>query len=173
MYEKFDTYYRHVNGKNSAAYYARKATKRGYVFAEIDRNDHIEEIHRINMSAPVRQGREMSPAYRVKRSVYEKESHMRCFGVKNKNGILVSYCVVGFYGEFALLSVLLGHKRYLNDGIMYLMITEVVRVLYKEYVPAGCNYLMYDTFFGASDGLRRFKSRLGFEPYNVQWVLDV
>jgi len=32
---------------------------------------------------------------------------------------------------------------------------------------------MYDTFFGASSGLRYFKERLGFRPYKVRWIWDL
>ena len=50
---------------------------------------------------------------------------------------------------------------------MYLLCTETVKVLFNNY--KNCNYLMYDTFFGATDGLKLFKKRIGFEPYKVSW----
>ena len=30
-------------------------------------------------------------------------------------------------------------------------------------------WLMYDTYFGASEGLRQFKRWIGLEPYRVSW----
>ena len=82
---------------------------------------------------------------------------------------LVSYCNIAFYGEFVLVVALLGHKKYLNDGIMYLMMIEVNKILFEEYKPKGYKYVMYDTFFGASKGLKNFKKKLGYKPYRVKW----
>ena len=37
-FKDFGAYYKSVNGKNSAAYYARKCSNRDYLFKEINRN---------------------------------------------------------------------------------------------------------------------------------------
>ena len=56
-----------------------------------------------------------------------------------------------------------------NDGMMHLMITEIV----SQMIESGnYSYLMYDTFFGASPGLQTFKKMLGFEPYRVRYSLQ-
>ena len=39
----------------------------------------------------------------------------------------------------------------------------------KIYNRLYSDYLMYDTFFGASEGLKKFKEKLGFQPYKVKW----
>lgn len=56
-FANFEEYYKSINGKNSAAYYSRKALKREYKFVEIDRNNFIDDIFDINTSAPMRQGK--------------------------------------------------------------------------------------------------------------------
>jgi len=65
---------------------------------------------------------------------------------------------------------LLGHKKFLNDGIMYLMLVELNKLIFNEYKKSGYKYIRYDTFFGASDGLKMFKQKLGFKPYKVKWL---
>jgi len=171
-YDTFEQYYKSINGKNSAAYYARKAIRRGYKFIEIDRNDYINDIYEINTSSEIRQGRKMPESYLKKVEKYQNEKNYRYFGVVNKDGVLVAYCNIGFYGEFALISSLLGHKEYLNDGIMYLMMVEVNKIVLENYKKNGCKYIMYDTFFGASNGLKKFKQKLGYKPYRVKWKLE-
>lgn len=169
QFSSFEEYYKSINGKNSAAYYARKATKRGYRFLEIDRNNYIDDIYRINTSAKVRQGKQMSSSYLKKQESYNQDPNYRYFGVVDSQGRLVAYCNIGFFGEFSLISTLLGHKEYLNDGIMYLMLVEFTKIMFQEYKQEGYRYIMYDTFFGASDGLKMFKNKLGFVPYKVVW----
>ena len=31
-------------------------------------------------------------------------------------------------------------------------------------------YFIYDTFFGASEGLKKFKIKLGYKAYKVEWL---
>ncbi len=170
LYKNFEDYYKSVNGKNSSAYYARKATKREYKFIEIDRNRYIEDIYAINTSTPIRQGQKMSQSYLEKVEKYEDEPNYRYFGIVNREGKLVSYCNIAFYGEFSLVVSLLGHKEYLNDGVMYLMMIELNKIIFNEYHLKGYNYIMYDTFFGATEGLKKFKQKLGYKPYKVKWI---
>lgn len=171
MYKKFDEYYKSINGKNSAAYYARKALKREYKFVEIDRNQYIEDIYSINMSAEQRQGRQMAAHYLEKRDSYVDEPAYRYFGIIRDNQ-LFAYCYIGFFGEFVLVNTLLGHKKYLNDGIMYLMMIELNKLVFEEYKDLGYRYIMYDTFFGASEGLKKFKNKLGYKAYKVKWLWE-
>jgi hypothetical protein len=169
LYQTYEEYYKSINGKNSSAYYARKATKREYVFKEIDRNDYINDIYDINTSAIMRQGRIMSSGYQELQTSYVNEANYKYFAILNKGGVVVAYCNIGFYGEFALVVTLLGHKKYLNDGVMYLMMIELNKLMFNEYKEKGYKYIMYDTFFGASDGLKKFKEKLGYKTYKVKW----
>lgn len=172
IYDTFEKYYKSVNGKNSAAYYSRKALKREYKFIEINRNEYIDDIYEINTSSALRQGREMSAGYLQKQKNYKDETNYRYFGIVNNENKLLAYCNIGFYGEFSLLVTLLGHQKYLNDGIMYLMLIEFNKLMFEEYKEQGCRYIMYDTFFGASDGLKKFKTKLGFKAYKVKWLWE-
>lgn len=176
-FSTFDEYYKSINGKNSAAYYQRKALNRGYKFIQIDRNDYIDDIHEINTSSDCRKGRKMSNSYLQKIDKFENLPNYKYFGVINESGKLLSYICLGFYGEFVIYNQLLGHKDFLNDGVMYLMIVELNRLIFNEYKNStdfseggGIRYIMYDTFFGASDGLKMFKTKLGFSPYKVKWI---
>lgn len=173
LYKNFDEYYKTVNGKNSAAYYARKAAKRNYQFVEIDRNNYRDDIYEINTSSQERQGKKMSASYLQKAEYYENKSNYRYYGVVGQNGKLFSYCSIGLYGDFAVVVTLLGHKNFLNEGIMYLMMTEAHRALFAEFQNnSPCRFIMYDTFFGASEGLKLFKRKLGYKPYRVKWIWE-
>ena len=79
----------------------------------------------------------------------------------------MSYVDVNICGEVAMVNRLLGHGKYLNDGIMYLLLIDVAGVMFAE---RATKYFMYDMYFGASKGLRLFKEKLGFSPFWVRWV---
>lgn len=151
---------------DSAAGESRRCLRKGYRFEEIDRNRFIEDIHEINTSLEERQGREMGEAYREKKEHYPVQENQRYFGVL-KGDKLVAYVWVTVCGECATTHRVLGHGDHLKAGVMYLLITRVISLLLDECKEV--KYFMYDTFFGASEGLRFFKKRLGFRPYRVQW----
>lgn len=146
--------------------FARRARQRGYRLAEIDRNQYIDDIHAINSSMNIRQGRVMAPSYATRVTHYTDLDNYRYYGVLDAAGQLVAYCEVGLYGNFALFSRLLGYRN--NDGAMHLMLTEIVSQLIDEKVV---RFVMYDMYFGASEGLRHFKAMLGFQPYRVKYRL--
>ncbi len=156
-----------VNGKNSAAYFSRKATRAGYTFKAINPNEMTDAIFEINNSAGSRQGREMDDSYKKKMSNYPVNENNLFYGVF-KDNVLVSYLWVVKSGELALLNRLLGHAEHLNDGIMYFMVTSYVENEIKQ--KGSTRFVMYDTFFGAGDGLKMFKSRCGFNSYRVKWI---
>lgn len=156
-----------VSRKDQGAYHGRRALRRGFTFQEIDQNNYIEDIHAINTSIAERQGRPMDPAYFLKPSSYEKKPHFRYFGIVNVEGVLVAYCNIATYGNFAATDRLLGYKN--NDGIMYLLLMEIICRLIDD---SQVQYFMYDTFLGAQEGLRNFKRRLGFQPYRVRYSIS-
>jgi hypothetical protein len=162
-----DDYMGTIEGSNSAAAHTRKARKKGYQVVEIDRNHYIDQIHEINNSVEVRQGRPMDAAYRTKVTHFPKEKNYTYIGVLNPAGKLVSYADVGLYGNFVAMDRLLGLRN--NDGVMHLMVTEIVSRLIEE---RKARYLMYDTCFGASEGLLKFKTMLGFTPHRVKYSIQ-
>jgi hypothetical protein len=145
---------------------ARRARKRGYRLAEIDRNQFIDDIYAINASIKVRQGRVMAPSYATRVPHYTDLENYRYYGMLDTGGRLVAYCEVGLYGNFALFSRLLGYRN--NDGVMHLMLSEILSRLIDEKIV---RFVMYDMYFGASEGLRNFKTMLGFQPYRVRYRL--
>ena len=166
MFDGFEHYLSCINGKNSAAYYRRKALSKGYTFTDIDRNRYIDDIYEVNSSRETRQGRQMHPTYFEKPAQYIDEPNWLYCGVLNSNGKLVAYLNLQIANEVAVVRTLLGHGEFLNDGIMYLLLIEAARRIYEL---GGSRYLMYDMYFGSSAGLRLFKDKLGFRPYWISW----
>jgi len=156
-----------VKKRDFADYHARIATKRGYTVRRINRNDHIHEIFDINTSSESRQGRPMDQQYLTLQTNYDDSAPMQCYGVFNSEGTLCAYCRFGVYGDFAATDCLLGYKN--NDGIMYLLLVEIVCSMITE---GKLKYFMYDTFLGAQPGLQSFKRRIGFQPYRVSYAID-
>lgn len=161
-----DAYMETVKGGNSAAALTIRARKKGYRVVEIDRNDYIEHIDEINNSVEERQGRAMDSHYRDKVTHFPKEKNYTYLGVLNPAGKLVSYINLGLYGNFVAIDRVIGLRN--NDGVMHLMMTEAVARLIGERTV---RYLMYDTCFGASPGLLKFKTMLGFAPYRVKFTI--
>jgi len=156
-----------IKGKNNGAYHAKRARGRGYRLRRIDRNAHVEAIHAINVSLDQRQGRPMDAQYREKKARFDTRDHFRYYGVFNAEGQLVAYANLGHYGNFASFSQLIGIRN--NDGIMHLMVVDIVAELLAEQ---RVRYLMYDTFFGAQPGMQTFKKILGFRPYRAKYALQ-
>lgn len=151
----------------------RRAERAGFRYARLTPSDHLDAILEINRSAPTRQGRAMSGSY------LDPEQVGRAFqgrniihGIVDGSGRLRAYADVPVIGDAFVFSRLLGHAHDLNRGVMYLLVSEVIR----EYIEAAGGdaaapeWAMYDTFWGASTGLAFFKERLGFRPYTVDWV---
>lgn len=162
-----DAYLASIKGKNQGGYHARRARSRGYVVRDIDRNEYVDDIHAINTSLEMRQGRALDQKYRVKQERFEDQHHFHYWGVIHPDGRLVAYASLGIYGNFASFSQMMGIRN--NEGIMHLLLSEAVCRL----IDAGqVRYVMYDTFFGAQPGLRNFKTVLGFRPYRASYSLQ-
>lgn len=162
-----EAYMEYIKGKNQGGYHAKRARNRGYVVREIDRNAYVDDIHEINTSLEVRQGRKIDQKYLEKQEYFEKQKHFRYWGVLNPQEKLVAYATLGIYGNFASFSQMMGIRN--NDGIMHLLLSEAVCQLIDD---GKVRYVMYDTFFGAQPGLRNFKTVLGFRPYRASYSLQ-
>ena len=165
-YASGEAYLYALRRRDYAGYHSRRARERGYTVVEIDRNDYIDDIHRINTSAGERQGRPMDPAYATRTERYDPADGLCHYGVLDKHGRLVAYGDVGIYGDFAATDRLLGYRN--NDGVMYLLLADVACRLIDD---GRLNYLMYDTYLGALPGLRNFKKKLGFQPYRIRYSI--
>jgi hypothetical protein len=151
----------------------RKAEKAGYRFALVSPKEHFDEILAINRSSPTRQGRTMKGSY------LDPEQVARAFGSRDQisaifdaEGRLRAYADVPALGDAFVFSRILGHSDDLDKGIMYLLVSEVIRTYIEAANGPGPSprWAFYDTFWGASSGLVYFKERLGFRPFTVDWV---
>lgn len=152
---------------------AWRSARLGYRFAEIDRAQHADAIHAINTSKPERQGRPMSASYQT-RQTYSPLPDYPCprhsistYGVLVEQ-MLVAYAVVYRSGDLVMISQILGHADHLENDIMYLLVTEAIRVQIERGGPGVAFYNMWNS---GTDGLRYFKARLGFRPARVEWSL--
>src|SRR5690242_522643 len=150
----------------------RRSLSLEHRFDTIEPSHYLNDILAINESLQIRQGQPMDADY-----LYLEQLEMwtkdkpEIYGVFDRHGVLKAYAHAPVCGEVFILSRLLGHADELENGIMYLLISEVVReMIERKYRDGMPLWAMYDTFFGASPGLRFFKERLGFRPYKARWV---
>jgi hypothetical protein len=150
----------------------RRALEAGMTFQRIEPLDRLDEVLAINRSMKVRQGRKVDDAYLdvdELRRYFQGSSQV--FGVTDRAGVLVAYLDLRICGPLATISRLLGEEKALDQGVMYLLISDSIGQISEMRRSNGTpRWVMYDTFFGASSGLRYFKERLGFAPYRVTWA---
>jgi hypothetical protein len=167
---------KYLKGKDQQALRTnrKKAIRNGFTFITFDPLEHIDEILAINTSSEVRAGRPMDAPYLDAELVRAYFSDKRSvYGICDQTGKIQAYCYAPVCGETAILFRLLGCADLLSEGIMYLMISEIIREMSERQNAAGRPlWVMYDTFFGAAPGLRYSKRRMGFRPYKVKWILD-
>lgn len=143
----------------------------GYSFRPLARERHNAEIHAINVSKPRRQGRPMSEGYQVEPNHgplprYECDRHaIRTWGVWSPTGVPVAYVTIYRCGDLVLVSQILGHGDYEDDGIMHLLFAGALE---QEIGNPGA--VVYNRWDSGTDGLRQFKGWLGFEPVEVAWL---
>lgn len=150
----------------------RRASGAGFRYAHATPQDHLDEIMEINRSAPVRQGRAMADIYVDREQMIETfEGRTTIRAIFDGRGRLRAYAVVLVIGDVILFHKILGHADDLRYGTMYLLVSEIIRESIDLRDARGSpNWMMYDTFWGATSGLAYFKERVGFQPYTVDWV---
>ncbi len=150
-----------------------RAERLGYTFAEVDYSLHSDDLFAINTSLPQRQGRPMSDGYTHRRSHGRlSEDQTRCpkhrthtYGVMRR-GKLVAYTTIHRAGELAMVSMILGHGDFLNEGIMFMLFNGVV----EDQSDRG-GVFFYNRHDSGQEGLRWMKERLGFRPADIEWSL--
>lgn len=149
-----------------------KALKEGFKYSQFEAKQYVEDILAINTSAPVRQAKPMDKSYLTREMVLKFiEENPVLHGVFNKEGTLVAYSQTVLCGEVLILNRIIGHAAFVDQGIMYLLVSEIVKEMISLKKENGLPlWIMYDMFFGALPGLRYFKERLGFKPYRVIWL---
>jgi hypothetical protein len=150
----------------------KRAHSKGFSFGEFHAPERVKEILEINLSAPVRQGQAMEPNYLSEQAVQRfAKSAERLYGVFDAEGRLRAYAYAPLLGDVGSFHRLLGHAKVLQEGIMYLLISDVIATYIERKCEVGHPaWAMYDSFWGAREGLAHHKKRLGFRPYRVDWV---
>jgi hypothetical protein len=150
----------------------RRALSLGYEVRAFDGLERLDEVMEINRSAPERQGIPMLAGYLDDRRVGAYLGAAgELMGAFAADGRLSAYAHVPQLGDVASLYRLMGHADRLDDGIVYLLVSDVVAAcLERRDRTRHPQWLMYDMFWGAAPGMRYFKRRLGFRPYRVEWA---
>lgn len=151
---------------------ADRAVRLGHRFDEIDRSKHNDEIFEINTSLERRQGRPMTDGYTKphrhgRLPDYPCARHaVRTYGVL-QGDTLRAYLTLYRVVDLSLVSMILGHGMYLDDGIMFLLFQGVV----AEHAGDGGSLVYNRHDSGKADGLVWFKERLGFTATDIEWTL--
>ncbi len=94
----------------------------------------------------------------------------RFYGIFDKDGRLKGFTCPLITGEMGWTRVFIGHNDDLRTGIMYALMSYLVQELIAERDRRGQPiWLMYDFWYGKSEGMRYFIERCGFAPFNVRW----
>ena len=132
--------------------------------------EHLKELYEINTSSEERQGRRMTEHYLEEVTEEEKKEYIKWYGVFNKENLLLGYIKLIATPKFYNMTGILGHSEYLKDNIMHLMLHDLMIELIKENENNESDvYIMYDTYFGASEGIKLYKKKHCFTPYKVKW----
>ncbi|MEI6515060.1 MAG: class I SAM-dependent methyltransferase [bacterium] len=153
----------------------KKALRSGYAFRKIVYNDHLADIKAIWCSTPVRQGKlpksffeaEVQPCSDpLSNSPFHAYSYFGVF----KGDQLVAYGGGMVAGEVFCLEQIFGHDAFLADGVVPMLIIGIAESLFKDH--PNVRYYAYGTFLGAGKTMRRFKTKFGFLPHKVRWILN-
>jgi hypothetical protein len=162
-----------VDGYLAHLRYARRRVRRarrlGYVIDRFDPNERRAELLAIHTSLPARQGQPIGAAYVDPAAVYDAGPFVDYLGAF-RDETLAAYAQLRYAGEIVGLDRVMGHGDHLRDGIMFLLVAGVVE--HVKSTRPHTRYVLYDMFFGAGEGLREFKTRLGFRPHYVRWRRD-
>lgn len=140
----------------------RKSAKAGFEYLQFDYNDELDDIHQINISKPVRQGKAMSKSYqtRPKPTVDTNDCQVHSYDWIGafRDGRMWAYCNLVRVNQLAVINRILGHKDALRDGVMNGLVLSLV--LHCEGTPV--THINYLTLNGSPPGLQRFKYSVGF-----------
>ena len=172
--EDSEHYFRKMIEESAQRNY-RKAQKAGYAFKRIDYNAYLGDIADIWRSKEVRQGRMPESLLKNEASPCPNPPSKRnfhdypYFGVL-KDGKLFAYAGGLLAGEVFSIDSIYGHGDRQKDGIMGMLMVDIVRYLRANY--PNVKYMIYGTYFGGRLKMRRFKRKFGFMPCKVSWILD-
>ncbi|MCB0400598.1 MAG: hypothetical protein KDD41_00795 [Flavobacteriales bacterium] len=188
----FQEYFDYVKKKNykSCIYPYNRAVKKGFYSHRFEFKNFVPDVVAVNQSMPERQGKKMGDNYflsvddlggapkqfhelttienperfRLFMGVFRKEDG-RKQGEVETGEELVGYITLIREGDMIVYNRIIGHGEHLNDGIMYNLHFYIMEWLYgNDPLAQGVNYVMYASYTSGSEGLRKWKKRLEFEP---------
>lgn len=148
---------------------ARRASKLGYTVGPFDPDEGQADLLAIHSSLPKRQGRPIDPEYLDPTAVAKRGPNVEYLGV-HLDGVVVAYSRLDYVGDIAGMGRVMGHGDHLENGVMFLLMAGIVG--HVKSTRPQTRYVFYDTFFGAPEGLRAFKTNAGFRPYLVRWTRE-
>jgi hypothetical protein len=159
------------DGHRTSRKRAWRAERYGYSVARIKRCEWEDDVHAINLSRPVRQGRPMADSYKERPTFGEDHwpclSHgVHAYGVLSENSTLVAYLWMYRSGDLALVSQVLGHADHEDFGIMHLLFREAL----THEGQVGPGVAVYNKWQSGTLGLQQLKAWVGFEPVEVEWL---
>lgn len=152
----------------------KKAIRLGYSFEVLDYNTELEAITSIHRSQPVRQGRPM-PQFLLAHANPHHDPPSRhaahaypYYGIfKDEELVAYASCLVA--GELCAVERLYGHADHLANGVVPLLLASIAEQMHRDHPQV--RYHIYDTYYGASETLQRFKRKFLFLPHRVEWLL--
>ena len=171
----FDEYLMGIEASARRNY--KKARGKNYEFRMVNYDNFLKDVADILRSANVRQGKPMPREFlegEIKGSSSSEPASgtdihdYRHFGVL-LDGKLVAYAGCFICGEAFMIEQIYGHAKYLEDGIMAMLIIDIAGHILNHYKKV--KYYIYGTFFGARRSMKRFKKKFMFMPHHVKWIL--
>lgn len=190
----YDDWERAINKRYSRVRMKRKSEKAGHAVDLFNFRLHIPDVHEIHHSAEARSGGKMRGNYL--KSIEEMGGApteylaplqpvdplywAQCFGVfrpapGHRQGEvtvdrqLVSYISARRMGDILLYSQLMGHDRYLAEGVMYHAHFHLVHHAMESGDPLfdGVRFIMYGGIGNGNAGLWQWKRTAGFIPMQL------
>lgn len=164
--------YKYFNATAANRY--RFGLKNGYCASELswgDRNLLLQEIHEVNTSLLVRQGREMKQNYKdfplpVTLDLQCSDHYATFIGCFHR-GRLVAYITTNFCGDLAAASQILGHGEHLKNGCMLVLWAEFIRICHERRIRV----IVYSRWSDGTDGLKYWKRSVGMKPVILKEIL--
>lgn len=169
--KSFDEYWMMIEA--SVRRNCKKATRLLYRFEKINYNDHLKAIAQIQLSTDYRQGKKVPDHWGEVKPCTDPPSSNSVhdyvwYGIIGEEG-LVAYASCFICGQIGMVEHILGHDKYISDGIVPLLITGMAKDIIAKYT--NVKYYAYGTFWGAEESMRRFKKKFKFMPHKVRWEL--
>jgi hypothetical protein len=136
-----------------------KARRRSYYHAPFVWNERLADIHEVNTSKPVRQGKPMSRAYKA----FPQQSAEAAYAVRTGvflEDTLVAYAKCVRMHQLSIIVTIIGHADHLTHGVMNMLVYGIV----SQSIGTDVTHINYLTL-PPNSSLSSFKRRVGFRPY--------